>query len=47
MDYLGIKKAETSGLYRVQVGAFSSQANAERLAKELKAKGYNAIIKRD
>lgn len=45
MDYLGIKKVETSGLYRVQVGAFSSQANAERLAKELKAKGYNAIIK--
>lgn len=32
-------------LYRVQVGAFSNKANAERLAKELKSKGYPAIIK--
>jgi N-acetylmuramoyl-L-alanine amidase len=34
-------------LYRVQVGAFSVKANAENLAKELKAKGYPAIIKQD
>lgn len=40
-------KAKTSGLYRVQVGAFSNKANAEKLAKELKAKGYSAIIKQD
>lgn len=32
-------------IYRVQVGAFSNKANAEKLAKELVAKGYPAIIK--
>lgn len=32
-------------IYRVQVGAFSTQANAEKLAKELKAKGYSTVIK--
>lgn len=31
-------------LYRVQVGAFSVKANAENLKKELKSKGYEAII---
>ena len=31
-------------LYRIQVGAFKERANAERLANELKAKGYSAII---
>jgi N-acetylmuramoyl-L-alanine amidase len=31
-------------LYRVQVGAFSDRENAERLAEELKKKGYPAII---
>lgn len=31
-------------LYRVQVGAFASQDNAKRLAEELKAKGYQAIL---
>ncbi len=37
--------SETSDkLYRVQVGAFKSKANAEKLQKELKAKGYNGII---
>ena len=36
--------AETGKLYRVQVGAFSVKANAERLRDELKAKGYDAII---
>ena len=36
---------EKKKLYRVQVGAFSTQASAEKLAKELKAKGYEAIIK--
>lgn len=43
--YVEEKKTETSGkIYRVQVGAFSNKANAENLVKELKAKGYNAII---
>lgn len=31
-------------LYRVQVGAFSNKANAERLAKELEKKGYSTIV---
>ena len=38
----------TSGkMYRVQVGAFSSKTNAEKLAKELQSKGYSTIIKED
>lgn len=36
---------EKGQLFRVQVGAFNSKQNAERLQKELKSKGYNAIIK--
>lgn len=31
-------------IYRVQVGAYSSKANAEAMAKELKGKGYKAVI---
>ncbi|NLJ24519.1 MAG: SPOR domain-containing protein [Firmicutes bacterium] len=31
-------------LYRVQVGAFSSEANARGLADELNGKGYQAIV---
>lgn len=31
-------------LYKVQVGSFSSQGNAEKLCKELKTKGYPAFI---
>lgn len=34
-------------IYRVQVGAFSSKTNAEKLAKELKSKGYSTIIKEE
>ena len=34
-----------SKLYRVQVGAFSQKQNAERLAEELRGKGYQTIIK--
>lgn len=42
------KPAETSKkLYRVQVGAFSVKANAEKLKNELVAKGYNAFIKEE
>ena len=33
--------------YRVQVGVFSSKANAEKLAKELQGKGYSTIIKEE
>lgn len=31
-------------IYRVQVGAYSVKANAERMRDELKSKGYDAII---
>lgn len=31
-------------LYKVQVGAFSNKSNAERLAQELKGKGYSTMI---
>ena len=31
-------------LYRVQVGAFSVKTNADKLAAELKGKGYQAIV---
>jgi N-acetylmuramoyl-L-alanine amidase len=37
-------KASDKKLYRVQVGAFSDRKNAERLAEELKKKGYPSII---
>jgi N-acetylmuramoyl-L-alanine amidase len=40
-----VKKAKaTGGTYKVQVGAFSKKANAEKLAADLKAKGYQAYI---
>lgn len=32
-------------LYRVQVGAFADKANADRMAKELRGKGYPVVIK--
>lgn len=51
LSYYGITyKAETTQttttdkLYRVQVGVFSVKANAEKLANELKQKGYDTII---
>ncbi|WP_335871638.1 N-acetylmuramoyl-L-alanine amidase [Bacillus sp. 2205SS5-2] len=39
-----LKKKKT-GLYKVQVGAFSSKANAEQLANQLKQKGFSSYIK--
>jgi N-acetylmuramoyl-L-alanine amidase len=38
------QKSSDGKLYRVQVGAFTEKENAERLAEELKKKGYPAII---
>ena len=35
---------EKGKLYRVQVGAFSEKANAEKLKTELEKAGYDAII---
>lgn len=36
--------AKPGTLYRVQVGAYSQEANAEAMQKKLKASGYDAII---
>lgn len=53
LDYLGkqynepkerVEVVMSGELYRVQVGAFASKENAERLAAELKAKGYPVFI---
>lgn len=38
------KKTIKAPMYRVQVGAFGNKGNAERLEKELKAKGYQTVI---
>lgn len=38
------KAVKNDALYRVQLGAFGNKANAEKLLKELKAKGYQAYI---
>lgn len=38
------KTASSKTIYKVQVGSFSKKANAQKLQKELKAKGYDAII---
>lgn len=38
------QKVSDGKLYRVQVGAFSDRKNAERLAEELKKKGYPVFI---
>jgi N-acetylmuramoyl-L-alanine amidase len=38
------QKASDKKLYRVQVGAFTDRKNAERLAEELKKKGYPVFI---
>lgn len=52
LEYLGITYKEPvkntkSELYRVQVGAFSVKANADKLVEELKVKGYNPFIVKD
>ena len=45
LNYLGIThRPKTTSVYRVQVGAFDSKANANDLAKELKSKGYPAYV---
>ncbi len=38
--------AATSGMWAVQLGSFSSEANANRLAAELKRKGFGAFLSR-
>lgn len=38
------KEAPKTDVHRVQIGAFSDPKNAEKLAAELKSKGYSAIV---
>lgn len=46
LEYLGITyKAKSSNtVYRVQVGSYGSKTNAEKAKKQLKEKGFDAII---
>lgn len=39
-----VSTPDTGAMYKVQVGAFANRANAEKLEKELEAKGYQAYI---
>jgi N-acetylmuramoyl-L-alanine amidase len=44
-EYTGVKYIpEKKVIYRVQVGAFESKENAEKLTKELKSKGFKDIM---
>lgn len=38
-------KKPSGKLYRVQVGAFTNKANADKMVKQLKDKGFSAIVK--
>lgn len=47
VEYYGLQKKpepKPKGLWKVQVGAFSTKENADRLAKELENKGYPTYI---
>jgi N-acetylmuramoyl-L-alanine amidase len=39
-----VKSVKNDTVYRVQIGAFSDRKNADKLAAELKGKGYPAVI---
>jgi N-acetylmuramoyl-L-alanine amidase len=51
INYKPVKKPSNNSnskeLYKVQVGAFSNKANAEKLSDELKKKGYSNFIKKE
>nr|WP_231620796.1 SPOR domain-containing protein [Fictibacillus sp. 7GRE50] len=42
-----VKDTTKKKLFRVQVGAFAEKTNADRLVKELEAKGYKPFVKED
>jgi len=42
--YAAAEPAGTAGGWMVQLGVFSVQANAERLAQELKTQGFHALV---
>ncbi|AGE63582.1 sporulation-specific N-acetylmuramoyl-L-alanine amidase [Bacillus subtilis] len=39
-----LKKTSSSGLYKVQIGAFKVKANADSLASKAEAKGFDSIV---
>lgn len=39
-----LKKTSSSGLYKVQIGAFKVKANADSLASSAEAKGFDTIV---
>lgn len=41
------KEVSDNNLFKVQVGAFSNKENANKVAEELKSKGYKPVIKED
>lgn len=51
INYKPVKKPSNNSnskeLYKVQVGAFSNKANAEKLSDELNKKGYSNFIKKE
>lgn len=49
LEHLNVSKITTPSpaLFRVQVGAFSVKANADKLCKELQAKGYQAFVTKE
>lgn len=51
INYKPVKKPSNNSnskeLYKVQVGAFSNKANAEKLSNELNKKGYSNFIKKE
>lgn len=47
LNLLNYTNIETNKLYRVQVGAYSIKANAEKLLNDLKLAGFNGIIKEE
>lgn len=42
-----VKETVKKKLFRVQVGAFTDKANADRLVRELKEKGYKPFVKEE
>ena len=50
LDYFGMEwkaPVEPGKIYRVQVGAFSEEENAQQLARTLQALGYQTIVKEE
>jgi N-acetylmuramoyl-L-alanine amidase len=43
-SYFGIKKQTSDVIYRVQVGAYSVKANADKMLAKLKAAGFDGFI---